>query len=54
LLKYAGLINTGGEAKDFLAANLVLVNGGQCSQRGKKLYSGDTIKVKNQLFTITR
>lgn len=42
LLKLAGETETGGMAKELIAAGRVLVNGQQCTQRGKKLYPGDT------------
>ena len=54
LLKLAGMVSTGGHAKTVIQNGEVRVNGEVCSQRGKKLYSGDsaefegvTLKVKN-------
>ena len=52
LLKLAGIIDTGGQAKWFLNENVVLVNGEEESRRGRKLYHGDEILVKNQSFII--
>ena len=52
LLKIAGLIDTGGQAKWFLAENKVLVNGEEDNRRGRKLYHGDVIEVLNHTFTI--
>ena len=52
LLKIAGLIDTGGQAKWFLAENKVLVNGEEDNRRGRKLYHGDVIEVSNHSFTI--
>ena len=52
LLKIAGLIDTGGQAKWFLAENKVLVNGEEDNRRGRKLYHGDVVEVSNQSFTI--
>ena len=52
LLKIAGIIDTGGQAKYFLAENKVLVNGEEDDRRGRKLYHGDVIKVANQEFVI--
>ena len=40
-LKFAGVAETGGHAKELVAAGDVLVNGELCLQRGKKLYPGD-------------
>ena len=52
LLKLAGIIDTGGQAKWFLNENVVLVNGEEESRRGRKLYHGDEIIVINQSFII--
>ena len=52
LLKIAGLIDTGGQAKWFLTENKVLVNGEEDNRRGRKLYHGDVIEVSNHTFTI--
>ena len=52
LLKLAGIIDTGGQAKWFLNENAVLVNGEEENRRGRKLYHGDVIIVKNQSFII--
>ena len=41
LLKYAGLVNSGGEAKTLIQEGDVLVNGEVCTMRGKKLRPGD-------------
>lgn len=43
LLKYAALTGTGGEAKLAVQDGLVTVNGEVCTQRGKKIYPGDTV-----------
>ena len=52
LLKIAGVIDTGGQAKYFLAENKVLVNGKVDNRRGRKLYHGDTIVISNHTFII--
>ena len=52
LLKIAGIIDTGGQAKYFLAENKVLVNGEEDNRRGRKLYHGDVVEVSNHRFTI--
>ena len=44
LLKYAALVGTGGEAKMAVAEGLVEVNGEVCTQRGKKIRPGDTVR----------
>ena len=52
LLKIAGIIDTGGQAKYFLSENIVLVNGEEDNRRGRKLYHGDQIQVLGQTFLI--
>ncbi len=42
LLKLAGFVDTGGQAKFVIQNGQVLVNGQPCSMRGKKLRPGDT------------
>lgn len=43
LLKEAGVIDTGGMAKWYLAEHLVLVNDEEENRRGKKLKPGDIV-----------
>jgi ribosome-associated protein len=43
LLKYSGLISTGGESKRVIAGGSVTVNGEVCLMRGKKIRPGDTV-----------
>ena len=43
LLKFASIIEQGGEAKGYLASHRVLVNGEEDSRRGRKLYPGDDV-----------
>lgn len=47
LLKYAGLTQTGGEAKELIQAGNVLVNGESVVMRGKKLRPGDRVRLHN-------
>ena len=54
LLKFAGLIDTGGQVKEFIAGNSILINGVATEQRGKKIYAGDVVQVNKTVFTITR
>ena len=44
-LKFAGACQTGGEAKWMIEEGLVLLNGEQVMQRGKKCYPGDKIEL---------
>ena len=52
LLKFANLVSSGGEAKILIADGQVLVNNEICTQRGKKLRSGDIISLANETVVI--
>ena len=41
-MKLAGMVDAGVEAKFAIQDGEVSVNGEECTQRGKKLYDGDT------------
>ncbi len=43
LLKFSGLCDTGGFAKELIQQGEVMVNGEVCTMRGKKIRSGDTV-----------
>ena len=45
LLKFAGVAETGGEAKEAVQAGDVKVNGEVCTMRGKKLRPGDSVEL---------
>ena len=45
LLKFAGVTETGGEAKEAIQAGEVKVNGAVCTMRGKKLRPGDRVEL---------
>lgn len=47
LIKFAGIVANGSDAKFMIADGLVLVNGDLCTQRGKKIRNGDIIKIKD-------
>ena len=51
-LKYAGLTDTGGQAKEMVLEGMVKVNGEVCTMRGKKLYPGDTFAFQGHRFLI--
>jgi ribosome-associated protein len=53
LLKLAGLIDSGSEAKALLAAQPALVNGQQEDRRGRQLGIGDTVLVGEHELYIT-
>ncbi|HIQ58631.1 MAG TPA: RNA-binding S4 domain-containing protein [Candidatus Merdivicinus intestinavium] len=46
-LKFCGVAETGGHAKQLVKEGLVLLNGEVCTQRGKKLYPGDEVQVED-------
>ena len=52
LLKLAGLVETGGEAKLLIQNGLVQVNGEVCTMRGKKLRTGDTVALEGRTVAI--
>lgn len=52
LLKFKGIISMGNEAKLFLINNEILVNNQLENRRGKKLYIGDLILIKNIIYKI--
>ena len=45
-LKFAGVAETGGHAKQLIQEGLILCNWEVCTQRGKKLYPGDEVTVE--------
>ena len=45
LLKYEGLVETGGEAKLLIQEGQVKVNGEVCTMRGKKIRPGDKVEL---------
>ena len=53
-LKLSGVINNGGEAKLYLKTELVVVNWAPENRRGRKLYKGDLIQIKNEKYVITK
>lgn len=48
LLKLAGLTATGGEAKMLVQDGQASVNGQTCTQRGKKIRPGDTVRFRGR------
>ena len=52
LLKFAGLTETGGEAKERIQAGEALVNGQVCLQRGKKIRPGDTVAFTGETLSV--
>lgn len=54
LIKYVNLISNGGDIKEFLTKNKVLVNNEFENRRGRKLYENDHINVCEQVYIIKR
>ena len=52
LLKFAGLVETGGEAKLAIQNGEVTVNGEPCTMRGKKLRPGDRAELDGQALVV--
>lgn len=52
LLKFAGLVETGGEAKERVQAGEAAVNGEPCLQRGKKIRPGDQVRFNGETLTV--
>lgn len=52
LLKMVDLISSGGESKSFILNNKIEVNDELETRRGRKLRSGDVIKILDQTYKI--
>ena len=52
LLKFAGIAESGAEAKDMIFDGIVSVNGETCVMRGKKIRSGDYVTVEFEDETV--
>ena len=46
LLKFAGLVGNGSDAKIMIQDEMVRVNGEICTMRGKKLHPGDVVEIE--------
>ena len=52
LLKFAAAVESGGEAKLLIQDGQVKVNGESCTQRGKKLYGGETVTAEGKSYIV--
>lgn len=54
LLKFSGITETGGQAKEIISSGIVLVNDEICLMRGKKIKDGDIITIDDISFSVKR
>ncbi len=54
LLKFAGAVETGGDAKRIIQEGRVAVNGEPCAMRGKKLRPGDRAVIDGETELVVR
>lgn len=52
-LKFKGIAETGGQAKEFIQDGIIRVNGEVCTARGKKIRTGDIISAFAVDYEIT-
>lgn len=52
LLKFAGLVETGGQAKILIQEGYVTVNGEICTMRGKKIRNGDIVTLDDDTLEV--
>lgn len=52
LLKFAGALDTGGQAKFVIQDGLVKVNGEVCTMRGKKMRPGDQAEFEGMIYEV--
>ena len=53
-LKFMGIAETGGQAKEFIQDGIIRVNGEVCTARGKKLRNGDIVSAFSVDFEIVK
>ena len=53
LLKFANLVESGGQAKECVQAGEVSVNGEVCLMRGKKIRPGDDVCFQGEHYTVS-
>lgn len=54
LLKFAAIVQTGGEAKMVITDGMVSVDGEVCTQRGKKIYPNQRVVFENIRITVVK
>ncbi len=53
LLKWIGILDTGGQIGFLLDEKAILLNGLVVHEKRKKIYPGDTVKVNNEEYFVT-
>lgn len=53
-LKFAGIINNGSDAKWYISENVIIIDGVQNNQRGKKIYDQSIVEVENKKYLIKK
>jgi ribosome-associated protein len=53
-VKFAGILDSGGEVKEAIADGLVIVNGEVDRRRGRQLAVGDVVGFEGRRFRVTR
>lgn len=54
LLKFAGVLGSGGQAKTVIVEGLVKVDGEVCTMRGKKLRGGETVEFEDVCLKVAK
>ncbi len=52
LLKFTSLASSGGEAKLYIQNGEIMVNNAVCKERGRKLYTGDTVIKGGSIYIV--
>ena len=54
LLKFGGVVPTGGQAKVLVQSGKGYVNGKVCTERGKKIHVGDQVQNEDKILEVYR
>ena len=49
LLKYANILATGGQVKELLAEELIMLNGAIVTEKRKKIYPNDVVSIGDEV-----
>jgi ribosome-associated protein len=52
ILKFEGIVNSGGQAKLAISDGQVMVNGQQETRKGRKIVHGDTIEFNGEIMEV--